>query len=175
MSLLFLPQTQPARLWEALEIPECGDTGCLVFTHFTIHGNYTTLTSGKFLGSCVVQATSLPYKILMRGNSRQGSCWDSSCYLSFLRQQLLVGGGVSTLAASIFFFFPENMTPIHRSIVGGMKGHLGSDWWGSLCPQPPSRVKTTPPSMPQSLRPCLLFSSGHHRASYTANDPPFLG
>lgn len=53
----------------------------------------------------------------------------------------LGGGGVSTLAAS-FFFFLENMTPIHKPMIGGMKVHLGSDWWGSLCPQPPSRVKT---------------------------------
>lgn len=141
MSLLFLPQTQPARLWEALEMPESGDTGCLVFTHFTIHGNYSTLTSGKFLGSCVVQATSLPYKILTRGNSRPGSCWDSSCNLSFLRQQLLVGAG-SPLWLPLFFFFLENMTPIHKPMIGGMKVHLGRDWRGSLCPQPPSRVKT---------------------------------
>lgn len=142
MSLLFLPQTQPARLWEALEIPESGDTGCLVFTHFTIHGNYSTLTSGKFLGSCVVQATSLPYKILTRGK-QQARLLQGLKLLPLIPQAAaLGGGGVSTLAASFFFSFLENMTPIHKSMIGGMKVHLGRDWWGSLCPQPPSRVKT---------------------------------
>lgn len=71
-------QTLPSGLWEALEIPESGNSSCLLFTHFTIHGNYSTLTSDKFLGSCVVSATSLPYKFLTTGNSRQtGFCQNS--------------------------------------------------------------------------------------------------
>lgn len=67
LSLLVLPQAQ---LWTALEMPESGNTSCLLFTHFTIHGNYSTLTSDKFLGNYVVQAMSLPYTILTTGNGR---------------------------------------------------------------------------------------------------------
>lgn len=63
-------------LWEALEIPESGNTSCLrIYTLY--HTWELMLASDKFLGTYVVQATSLPYKFLTSGNCRQNSCQNS--------------------------------------------------------------------------------------------------
>lgn len=94
-----------------------------VFTHFTIHGNYSMLTSDKFLGCCVVQATSLTYKFLTTGNS--GLCLPHLLWLALLRAS-------PTLPLSCKHGSKLKHAP-HQ-----MEVHLTSDLEGSLSPRPSS-------------------------------------